>query len=171
MDEDNKNDQQNDNINTGRPHVRVFGMDMDNGSGEVRYSGRVQDSDKEARRQRKEEWRMHRHDWHQHSNGDGYFAGILLLLIGIVALAYTLGFISADFLTVIAPFWPILLILWGASIVLSKHWFSRLILFIFVLIFFVIICLYGLVRTNSPLVSSFSPNIKSSINNIHPLSQ
>ena len=46
-----------------------------------------------------------------------------------MALLYTLDTFPVAFWHAIEPFWPILLILWGASIILGRHWFSRFIAF------------------------------------------
>jgi len=93
------------------------------------------------------------------------FFGMILLFAGVVALLYTMGLIAQPFWHAILPFWPILLILWGASIILGRHWFARFILFLFALAFLIVIIFYGLVRSDSPLVSSLSPNVVSAIQN------
>ena len=187
MDEDNKNKtqngEQNTNNNEDRPHVRIFGADVDNGastSGNTNagsqgtmsrdeWHAKKQEWKQKHREQKQQQQRMQRRqDWSTNHHSEGYFAGLLLLLVGIVALSYTLGFISKSFWYAIEPFWPILLILWGASIVLGRHWFSRFILFIFTLAFFAIVIFYGLVRTDSPYVNGVSPNVRSQINNMYP---
>jgi hypothetical protein len=64
---------------------------------------------------------------------------------------------------VILPFWPILLILWGASIILGRHWFARFIVFLLALAFLIVVIFYGLVKTDSPVVSSLSPTVVAAI--------
>jgi len=97
------------------------------------------------------------------------FWGMILLFAGVIALLYTMGFISHAFWYAIVPFWPILLILWGASIILGRHWFARFILFLFALAFLIIIIFYGLVKTDSPLVSYLSPNVVRAVQTTQPL--
>jgi hypothetical protein len=144
-----------DEKNKEGPRVHLFGAEVNGG-----------DWDGKGKAEAKEEWKMHRRAWHdEHHHGGGVFWGILLLFLGVIALFDTMGFISHSFWHAIVPFWPILLILWGASIILGRHWFARFILFLFALVFLVIVILYGLVRSDSPLVSSLSPNVVQAVQN------
>lgn len=194
MDEDNKPEQEYIKEDGSRPHVSVFGMDMDKGagvsgsstvdstgtgtnngttSGTTKDDWRQHKEDWKAQRHaQREEWRARRHEWHDdHHGGGGLFAGLILLFVGVVALLYTLGFVSSIFWHAILPFWPILLILWGASIILGRHWTARLVLFVVTLAFLAAVIIYGLVRVNSPLVNNLPPNLTNSINNIQPMQQ
>jgi len=90
-----------------------------------------------------------------------------VLFVGVVALLYTMGFVSREFWHVILPFWPILLILWGASIILGRHWFARFIIFLLALAFLIVVIFYGLVKTDSPVVSSLSPTVVAAIQSAH----
>lgn len=150
-------------------HVHIFGAEMNSGSegvggeagGEWRKRKQEWKEQHQAQReQRRAEWKMQRGEWrHQHHHGGGMFWGLILLFVGVLALLYTMGYMSPVFWHAIVPFWPILLILWGASLVLGRHWFTRFILFLFALAFFIIVIIYGLVRADSPVVSSLSPNV------------
>jgi hypothetical protein len=177
------------------PHVQVFGMDVNTSREHTGASGNHSEyvGDKTASettsetkedwggrkaewrqkhrehiQQRKEEWKMQRNDWNDdRHHGGGLFFGMILLFAGVVALLYTMGFVSHGFWLAIAPFWPILLILWGASIILGRHWFARFIVFILAIVFLVAVILYGLVKTDSPVVSSLSPTVSAAIQNTH----
>jgi cation transport ATPase len=169
MDEENKQEQQKDG---SYPHVQVFGMDVNTSS-----------ESKEDWRARKEEWKAQHHEqrdqnreqrkaqheqWrHDHPHEGGLFFGMIVLFAGVVALLYTMGLVSHAFWHVILPFWPILLILWGASIILGRHWFARFIIFLLALAFLVAVIFYGLVKTDSPVVSFLSPTVVSAIQKTH----
>jgi hypothetical protein len=181
MDEENKQESQGSSseakAETGhggsRPHVQVFGMDV-NTSGE---------HGKEKWRTRKDEWKQQHHEqrdqqraerraqraeWHHdHHHEGGLFFGMIVLFAGVVALLYTMGFVSHAFWYAIAPFWPILLILWGASIILGRHWFARFIVFLLALAFLIVVIFYGLVKTDSPVVSLLSPTVVAAIQSAH----
>ena len=178
MDENNKQEQENKaeetNAEGGKqngPRVHLFGAEV-TGNGWEKNGDWAQHKaeTKEEWRKRKQEWKMQRRAWHdEHGHGGGVFWGMILLFAGVVALLYTMGLIAHPFWQAIAPFWPILLILWGASIILGRHWFARFILFIFALAFLIVIIFYGLVKSDSPLVSSLSPNVVSAIQNSPPV--
>jgi uncharacterized membrane protein len=177
MEDENKQEQQN-NVGSepeslaSRPHVRVFGAEVNTGDGD--WSQRRNESKEEWRKrkdewkqkhrqhieQNKEQWKAQRHEWRdEHRYGGSLFGGLVILLLGVLALLYTMGFVSHDFWHAILPFWPILFILWGASMILGRHWFSRFILFLVALAILILVVFYGLVKTDSPLVSSLSPNV------------
>jgi len=182
MDEENKQEQEN---NGSRSHVQIFGMDV-NTSGERggdKSGPKATSETKEDWQARKEEWKqkhrehiqqqrnqwkMQRNDWNddRHHSG-GLFFGMIVLFAGVVALLYTMGFVSHAFWLAIAPFWPILLILWGASIILGRHWFARFIVLLLAFAFLIAVILYGLVKTDSPVVSSLSPTVSAAIQNTH----
>jgi len=171
MDEESKQEAQG---NSGsRPHVQVFGMDV-NMSGEHGNADWHTRKDEwkrerhEQRDQRREQWKMQREQWrHEHHHEGGLFFGMIILFAGVVALLYTMGFVSHAFWYAIAPFWPILLILWGTSIILGHHWLARFIVFLLALAFFIAVIIYGLVKVNSPVVSSLSPTVVAAIQNAH----
>ena len=188
MDENNKQEgQENNNSAEGQPsrqHVHIFGAEVDSAGGdksedwtkhkdETREDWRKRKEDwkqqhQAERAQRRAEWRAQRQEWrHDHHTGS-MFWGLTLLLVGVLALMYTMGYVSPVFWQAIVPFWPILLILWGASLVLGRHWFTRFILFLFALTFLIIVILYGLVRAGSPLVSSLSPNVVRAVQTAQP---
>lgn len=181
MDEENKQEGQEGNNNTGgepsQQHVHIFGAEV-NSSGDSKsetkedWRKRKQEWKQEhqaQRVQRRAEWRAQRDEWRQvHRHEGGMFWGLILLLVGVLALMYTMGYVSPVFWHAIIPFWPILLILWGASLVLGRHWFTRFILFLFALVFFVIVIIYGLVRAGSPLVSYLSPNVVRAVQAAQP---
>ncbi|MGD1003169.1 MAG: hypothetical protein ABR884_01165 [Minisyncoccia bacterium] len=177
MDEENKSEPQNSSeAEPHRSHVQVFGMDVNTSS-----------ESKEDWRARKDEWKKQHHEqrdqqraehreqrkaqheqWrHDHHHEGGLFFGMIVLFVGVVALLYTMGLVSHAFWYVILPFWPILLILWGASIILGRHWFARFIVFLLALAFLIVVIFYGLVKTDSPVVSSLSPTVVSAIQNTH----
>jgi hypothetical protein len=177
MDEENKQESQGSSseakAETGhggsRPHVQVFGMDVNTSA-----------ESKEDWRARKDEWRAQHHEqreqhradrreqWHHdHHHEGGLFFGMIVLFAGVVALLYTMGLVSHAFWHVILPFWPILLILWGASIILGRHWFARFIVFLLALAFLIAIIFYGLVKTDSSVVSFLSPTVVSAIQSAH----
>jgi hypothetical protein len=148
--------------------VHLFGAEVNGGEG-GHWDDKSRAERKEEWRKRKDEWKMQHREWrHEHGHGGGVFWGMVLLFAGVVALLYTMGFISHSFWHAILPFWPILLIMWGASIILGRHWFARTILFLFALAFLIVIIFYGLVKSDSPLVSSLSPNVVSAIQNSQP---
>ena len=174
MDEENKQKQENGG---SRPHVQVFGMDV-NTSGEhgnADWRAHKDEWKREHREQRdqqraehREQWKAHHEEWrHDHHHEGGLFFGMIVLFVGVVALLYTVGLVSHAFWYVILPFWPILLILWGASIILGRHWFARFIVFILALVFLVAVIFYGLVKTDSPVVSSLSPTVVAAIQSTH----
>ena len=186
MDEENKQEPQNSaggepESQASRPHVRVFGAEVNTGDGD--WSRRGNESKEEWRKrkdewkqnhrqhieQNREQWKAQRQEWRNERHyGGGLFGGLVILLIGVLALLYTMGFVSHDFWHAVAPFWPILLILWGASIILGRHWFSRFILFLVALAILVLVIFYGLIKTDSPLVSSLSPNVVRAIETSQP---
>jgi hypothetical protein len=180
MDEDNK--EQNDfKDEPQRQHVHIFGAEV-NSSGERNDSGADTKGDPQTKddwRARKDEWRVkhgeqreewkaRRQEWRHDHRGGGLFVGLVILLVGVLALLYTMGFVSRAFWHAIIPFWPVLLILWGASIALGRHWFARFIVFLLALAFMIAVILYGLVRADSPVVSSLSPTVVSAIQNTNP---
>jgi cation transport ATPase len=188
MDENNKQEgQENNEKAKGQPshqHVHIFGAEVNGGAGDTSGDwAKHKDETKEDWRKRKEEWRQQHHaqheqrraewkaqrsEWrHEHHTG-GMFWGLILLLAGVLALMYTMGYVSPVFWHAIIPFWPILLILWGASLVLGRHWFTRFILFLFALAFLIIVIVYGLVRAGSPLVSYLSPNVVRAVQTAQP---
>ena len=169
MDEEKKQEPETEQAGSS-PHVQVFGMD-------VNTSGAH--GNKEDWRARKDEWKrqhheqrdqrkMQREQWsHDHHHEGGLFFGMIVFFVGVVALLYTMGFVSHAFWLAIAPFWPILLILWGASIILGRHWFARFIVLLLAFAFLIAVILYGLVKTDSPVVSSLSPTVSAAIQNTH----
>jgi hypothetical protein len=179
MDEQNKQEQEHNAEQGGsHPHVQVFGMDVNSEDWAQRKSEsreewrKRKDEWKQQHREQREQWKAQRHDWHHdhgcdHYHGGGFFGGLTILFVGVIALLYSMGFVSHAFWHVIVPFWPVLLILWGASIILGRHWFARFIMFILTLAFLVAVVLYGLVKTDSPVVSSLSPNVVSAVSNIN----
>jgi cell wall-active antibiotic response 4TMS protein YvqF len=183
MDEENKPEQEYVNEDQSRPHVSVFGMDMDpgtagsstdqtnsstTGSTTTKEDWRRQKEEwKAQRRAQKEQWKAQRHDWHDHHDS-GFFPGLVIFFAGIVALLYTMGDVSSAFWHAITPFWPVLLILWGASIILGRHWFGRIILFLITVAFFSLVVVYGLEKINSPLINSLPPSITGQMNTTHP---
>jgi len=176
MDEENKQEQQNKTEQgEARQHVHVFGAEVDSAAGGdkdgdwTKRKAETKEEWRKHREQRRAEWRAERREWrHEHHHESGLFWGLILLLVGVLALMDTMGYVSPIFWHAIVPFWPLLLILWGASIILGRHWFARFILFIFALIFLVIVILYGLVRAGSPLVSSISPNVVRAVQTAQP---
>ncbi len=185
MDEENKQEQENSSEAKpeagqagSRPHVQVFGMDVNSGDWDQRKAETKEEwrarkeewkrQHHEHKEQRREQWKMQRDEWrHDHHHEGGLFFGMILLFAGVVALLYTMGFVSHAFWHVILPFWPILLILWGASIILGRHWFARFIVFLLALAFLIAVIVYGLVKTDSPVVSSLSPTVVAAIQNTH----
>lgn len=181
MDDENKPDQQNtagtdsqpENDRPSHEHVHIFGAEVNGGgegaTGAAKTTSETKEEWRARKRERRAQWRAQREEWRQarHHEG-GMFWGLILLLVGVFALLGTFGYLSPVFWSAIVPFWPILLILWGASLVLGRHWFARFILFIFALIFLIVVILYGLVRAGSPLVSSLSPNVVRAVQTAQP---
>lgn len=182
MDDENRPDQQSDQ--PMHEHVHIFGAEIDSGAGEnagvpgaaesasASASGTAAGSKAEWRARRREQraqWKAQRAEWRQarHHEG-GMFWGLIILLIGVLALLDTMGYLSSAFWSAIVPFWPLLLILWGASLVLGRHWFARFIIFLFALAFLIIVIIYGLVRTDSPLVSYISPTVVRAVQTAQP---
>lgn len=180
MDEENKQEQKNDGQEPkpetaqggSRPHVRVFGMDV-NTSSESKEDWHARKDEwkrahHEQRDQQREQRKMQHEQWrHDHHHEGGLFFGMIVLFVGVVALLYTMGLVSHAFWYAITPFWPILLILWGASIILGRHWFARFIVFLLALAFLIVVIFYGLVKTDSPVVSSLSPTVVAAIQSSH----
>lgn len=183
MDENNKQEQQGGSEAKPEteqggvgPHVQVFGMEV-NTAGEhgnkedwrARHNEWKREHHEQRDQQRaecRERWKAQREEWrHEHHHEGGLFFGMIVLFAGVVALLYTMGFVSHAFWHAIAPFWPVLLILWGASIILGRHWFARFIIFLLALAFLIAIIFYGLVKTDSPVVSSLSPTVVTAIQN------
>lgn len=173
MDEENKQESEQQ---APHQHVRIFGAEVNAAGGTTsgdwsrdkaetkeewrKRKDKWKQQHREQIQQHREQWKAQRHDWHDDDHhGGGMFFGMILLFAGVIALLYTMGFISHAFWYAVLPFWPILLILWGASIILGRHWFARFVLFIFALAFLIIIIFYGLIKTDSPLVSSLSPSV------------
>ena len=185
MDEEKKQEPQSTGESgSQRQHVHIFGAEVssagekagresggagDNAKTETKDDWRQRKDDWRAKHQEeREQWRMQRREWQRgHHRDGGLFTGLIVLLVGVLALFYTMGFVSRDFWHAIIPFWPVLLILWGASIILGRHWFARFILFLLALAFLIVVILYGLVRSGSPVVSSLSPTVVSAIQNAH----
>ena len=172
MDENNKQEN-NDKADhqPSRQHVHIFGAEVNGDETKEDWRKRKDEWRQQhhaQREQRRAEWRAQRSEWrHEHHTG-GMFWGLILLIVGVLALMYTMGYVSPVFWHAIVPFWPIPLILWGASLVLGRHWFTRLILFLFALVFLIIVIVYGLVRAGSPLVSSLSPNVVRTVQTAQP---
>ena len=184
MDEENKQEQQNSGSEVkpeagqgeAGPHVQVFGMDVntmgEHGNKEDwrarhdEWKREHHERRDQQRAERREQWKARHEEWHHdHHHGGGLFFGMIVLFAGVVALLYAMGFVSHPFWHAIAPFWPILLILWGASIILGRHWFARFIVFLLALAFLITVIVYGLVKTDSPVVSSLSPTVVAAIQN------
>jgi len=193
MEDENKEEQKNSGEMGAQPeggqhqHVHIFGAEVNGGGvagteadpgtrGESEtkedWRARKQEWKQQHRaqmRQNREQWKAQRAEWKQtHRHEGSMFWGLIILLVGMLSLLYTLGYVSPVFWHSIIPFWPILLILWGASLVLGRNWFARFIVFIFALAFLIVVILYGLVRANSPLVSSLSPNVVQAVQNAQP---
>ncbi len=183
MEEEEKQEpQKSDEAGPQRQHVHIFGAEVgaagehggngtdDKAASENKEGWHARKEEWKAKhREQREQWKMQRRDWHHdHHHDGGLFGGLVVLLVGALALLYTMGFVSPVFWHAIVPFWPILLILWGASIILGHHWFARFILFLLALAILALIVFYGLVRAGSPLVSSLSPTVVSAINNTNP---
>lgn len=152
----------------GRTHVHIFGAEVNGSAGDraarhEEWKARREEW-KHARKEQREEWKAWRRECRDdHPHTGGMFWGLLILFAGIVALLYSMGLVPPLFWHAIEPLWPLLLIIWGASIVLGRHWLARLVLFILAFILFVAAIMYGLVRANSPLVSSLSPTVVQAI--------
>jgi hypothetical protein len=162
---DESGEQEEEKKNGSAAHVRIFGVDVD-ATGDHDW------------RRRKEEWkaerRKDREERHCHYEGRSVFWGLFVLFLGIVFFLSTLGLLPHGFWHEIAPFWPALLILWGLDILMGRSWFSRIVIFIVALVLFLGIVAYGLVRSSSPLVTRFPPNVVNAAGNINlqnPLQQ
>jgi hypothetical protein len=142
--------QEEEKKNNSAAHVRIFGVDVDAAG------------DGDWRRQREK------------MEGRSLFWGLFVLFLGIVFFLSTLGLLPHGFWHAIAPFWPALLILWGLDLLMGRSWFSRIVIFIVALALFLGIVAYGLVRSSSPLVTRFPPNVVNAAGNINvqnPLQQ
>lgn len=179
--EDEKQQEDIENADGAAPHVRIFGAEVGPASADTHADGGTTSADgphkrhaqwKAERQARRAEWKARKQEmrqWrHEHHDGGRIFWGLIVLFVGIFALFYTIGLVPAGFWQTIWPFWPVLLILRGASIMLGGHWFARFIIFLLALAFFVAVAIYGLVRVDSPMSSDLPPNIVSQINNLHP---
>lgn len=175
MEEENKKQDASED-KSQHQHVRIFGAEVNTGGDQGSTTGATKDEWrarkeewKAKHQEHREQWRARRKEWHQdRPHTGGFFGGLIVLLAGVLALLYTMGFVSPVFWRVIIPFWPILLILWGASIVLGQHWFARFVLFLLALAFLIAVIIYGLVRADSPLVSSLSPTVVAAIQSSNP---
>jgi len=163
MDEPQKQEEEKKNVSAA--HVRIFGVDVDS----------AHDGDW---RRHKEEWRAERRKEREerrgHHEGRSIFWGLFILFLGIVLFLSKLGLLPHGFWHEIAPFWPMLLILWGLDILMGRSWFSRVVIFVVALVLFLGIVIYGLVRSSSPVVSNFPPNVVNAANNMNvqnPLQQ
>lgn len=79
--------------------------------------------------------------------------GILILLAGLMLLLNNLGIVSWNFWDYVWPFWPIILVLTGFQIIFGHNIISRLIVSLCALVFFLLIIIYGLAKTNSNLLA------------------
>jgi hypothetical protein len=164
-------EEQNKEQGEAHQHVHLFGAEV-SASGEesakTKEEWRANKEEwKQKHREQREQWKMEHREW-RHEHGGGHLGGLVILFVGVMALLYTMGFVSHNFWHAIAPFWPILLILWGASIILGRHWFARLVLFIFALVILIAVIFYGLAKSDSPLVSSLAPHVVSALQNMQP---
>jgi hypothetical protein len=149
-----------------RPHVRVFGVEANSSGGgwKERRAER-----RKMRQERREKWRTMRNEWRHDGRrrGRGMFWGLALLFAGIILLLGAIGWLPPGFWHAIAPFWPILLILWGMDIIFRHGSFSQFMIFVIALVLAVLIVMYGLIRTSSPLARNLPPNVVNSANSIN----
>ena len=98
--------------------------------------------------------RRHRPERYDRGRHDVVF-GMLLLFGGIVLFANTLGLVSWDFWHVIAPFWPLMLVLVGVQIVFGRGTLGWLLMVALSLAVFGFVAMYGLLATSSPVAAWF----------------
>jgi hypothetical protein len=91
--------------------------------------------------------------------GGAIFWGIFILLIGFVLLLNSLGVIPWKFWGAVWVFWPAVLLLIGARTIFGRNPVSDFIVFIFGLVIFTIIVVYGLEKIHSPLIYRLPLNI------------
>ncbi len=77
--------------------------------------------------------------------------GLLIVIIGLLCLARTMGVLTVDLSVAWAMFWPVAIMVAGLSLISKKGWLANLIT---LLVFLVIVWILLLVAIGSPRVSS-----------------
>jgi hypothetical protein len=154
-------------VSRPRPHVRIFGADVDSQDGNGWRERR------EGWKKEREAWRDERRKtWNEHGvcggHHGGAFFGLLILFLGILLLLGTMGLIPHGFWHAVLPFWPALLILWGLDILIGRNGFLRFLIALLALFFFLGVVVYGLAKTASSLVKNLPPGVVNAAGNINP---
>ncbi len=157
----------NQEKNNQKPHVQVFGMDVNSNkeSKEPKEEGENNFKDRHEWRAFRREMRGKRRCYCGHHHGSGIF-GLALLLVGILFLFNSISILPWNVWQYIWPFWPALLILVGLRIIFGHNWGADGLIFLIGFALFAFIILYALVHTNSPLASHLPPKLIDFINSI-----
>ncbi|MFA6552449.1 MAG: DUF5668 domain-containing protein [Candidatus Paceibacterota bacterium] len=129
----------NDQKRTGEPKIVLFGEEI----------GNKEKKDKTARR-------------HNHESEVG---GLMVLLAGIILVLNNVGVIPWQFWDYALPFWPSILVIIGARIILGKNTFSRMLVFMLAVVVFAFVIIYSLIRLNSPITNQLPLEFRDSVGN------
>lgn len=91
--------------------------------------------------------------------------GLMVLLAGIILILNNIGVIPWQFWDYALPFWPSILVIIGARIILGKNTFSRMLVFMIAMALFAFVIIYSLIRLNSPIVNELPEEFRNSVGN------
>ena len=99
-------EEQNKEQGEAHQHVHLFGAEV-SASGEesakTKEEWRANKEEwKQKHREQREQWKMEHREW-RHEHGGGHLGGLVILFVGVMALLYTMGFVSHNFWHAIAP--------------------------------------------------------------------
>jgi len=127
----------NEQKRTGEPKVVLFGEELNK-----------EKKDKQACR-----------------NHESEVWGLMVLLAGIILILNNVGVIPWQFWDYALPFWPSILVIIGARIILGKNVFSRMLVFMLAVVVFAFVIIYSLVRLNSPITNELPEGFRNSVGN------
>ncbi len=108
------------------------------------------------------DWKWRRHERHQH--GGNFVFGAVLIVAGGLFLLNALGIVSWDVWSHIWAFWPVILILLGAHLMLDREPALHSIMQVLTLVILIMIGLYA-VRATNPKIH-YNPSLDNFLNKL-----